>query len=96
MPALLQRLNQASPPAHRNKRKIPAFRNFRLFYKMSNPAHYLEALNVGFSYLIGFTDNRYVQETNTITELFLSLPDEGKKELLNFARYLAEKAKNQE
>jgi hypothetical protein len=53
-------------------------------------------LNVGFSYLIGFTDNRYVQETNTITELFLSLPDEGKKELLNFARYLAEKAKNQE
>jgi transcriptional regulator with XRE-family HTH domain len=55
-----------------------------------------EALNVGFSYLIGFTDNRYVQETNTITELFLSLPDEGKKELLNFARYLAEKAKNQE
>ena len=54
-----------------------------------------EALNVGFSYLIGFTDNRYVQETNTITELFLSLPD-GQKELLNFARYLAEKAKNQE
>jgi hypothetical protein len=49
MPALLQRLNQASPPAHRNKRKIPAFRNFRLFYKMSNPAHYLEALtNAGF------------------------------------------------
>ncbi len=53
-----------------------------------------EALNVGFSYLIGFTDNRYVQETNIITELFLSLPDDGKKELLNYARYLKGRTTN--
>ena len=49
-----------------------------------------EALNVGFSYLIGFTDNRYVQEVTMISELFLSLPDDGKKELLNYAKYLEE------
>ncbi|KUG04359.1 hypothetical protein ASZ90_018230 [hydrocarbon metagenome] len=47
-----------------------------------------EALNVGFSYLIGFTDNRYIQETTLISDLFLSLPDDGKKELLNYAKYL--------
>lgn len=49
-----------------------------------------EALNVGFSYLIGFTDNRYVQEINMISDLFLSLSDDGKKELLNYAKYLEE------
>jgi len=53
-----------------------------------------EALNVGFSYLIGFTDNRYVQETDIITDVFLSLPDDGKKELLNYAKYLESKAKD--
>ncbi len=51
-----------------------------------------EALNVGFSYLIGFTDNRYVQESNVLTDLFLSLPDDGKKELLNYAKYLEAKS----
>ncbi|MDD2620800.1 MAG: helix-turn-helix domain-containing protein [Syntrophomonadaceae bacterium] len=50
-----------------------------------------EALNVGFSYLIGFTDNRYVQETTIITDLFLSLSDDDKKELLSYARYLEER-----
>jgi len=50
-----------------------------------------EALNVGFSHLIGFTDNRYVQEVTTISDVFLSLPDEGKKELLNYAKYLEER-----
>ncbi len=59
--------------------------------KLIHATSIAEALNVGFSYLIGFTDNRYVQETNIITELFLSLPDEGKKELLNYARYLKER-----
>ncbi|MGI6434445.1 MAG: helix-turn-helix domain-containing protein [Syntrophomonadaceae bacterium] len=63
--------------------------------KLIHAAAIAEALNVGFSYLTGFTDNRYVQETSIITELFLSLPDDGKKELLNYARYLEERdAKN--
>lgn len=51
-----------------------------------------EALNVSFSYLIGFTDNRYVQEATKISEVFLSLPDDGKKELLNYAKYLEERS----
>lgn len=50
-----------------------------------------DALGVGFSYLIGFTDNRYVRETSMITELFLALPEESKIELLNYAKYLEER-----
>ncbi len=52
-----------------------------------------EALNVGFSYLTGFTDNRYIQETTMISDLFVSLPDDAKKELLNYARYLEARSK---
>ncbi len=54
-----------------------------------------EALNIGFSYLIGFTDNRYIKDTNTILDLFLSLSDDSKKELINYAKYLQEKEKLQ-
>ncbi|MGI6469520.1 MAG: helix-turn-helix transcriptional regulator [Syntrophomonadaceae bacterium] len=53
-----------------------------------------EALNVGFSYLIGFSDNRYVQETDAIADVFMSLPDDGKKELLNYAKYLEARSKD--
>jgi transcriptional regulator with XRE-family HTH domain len=59
--------------------------------KLIHAAAIARALNVGFSYLIGFTDNRYVQETNILTDLFLSLSDDGKTELLNYARYLETK-----
>ncbi len=56
--------------------------------KLIHAVSIAKALNIGFSYLIGFTDNRYVQETNIITDVFLSLPDDRKQELLNYARYL--------
>ncbi|MGI6435501.1 MAG: helix-turn-helix domain-containing protein [Syntrophomonadaceae bacterium] len=51
-----------------------------------------EALNVDFSYLTGFTDNRYVQETSIINDLYLSLPEDRKKELLHYAKYLEERS----
>lgn len=59
--------------------------------KLVHAASIAEALNIGFSYLIGFTENRYAREASMITELFLALSDDSKIELLNYAKYLEER-----
>lgn len=60
--------------------------------KLIHAVSIAEALNVDFSYLIGFTNNRYIQETTIINDLFLSLSEDRKKELLHYARYLEERS----
>jgi len=50
-----------------------------------------DALNVSFSYLIGFSEYKYKIEAQQISDIYMMLPDEAKKELYNFAMYLRRK-----
>lgn len=48
-------------------------------------------LGVSFNWLIGYSEHRYKIEVEHLTEIYISLNDERKKELYNFAEYLYRK-----
>lgn len=64
--------------------------------KIEHAQSIAEALKVSFSYLIGFSEHRYIIEGQHIADLYLLLSDSGKKELYNFAEFLYRKEQGNE
>lgn len=50
-----------------------------------------DVLNISFNYLIGFSEYKYKIDAQRITDIYVLLSDQGKKELYNFAEYLYQK-----
>jgi transcriptional regulator with XRE-family HTH domain len=50
-----------------------------------------DALNISFNYLVGFSEHRFKIEAQNLSDVYLELSDERKKELFNYAKYLKRK-----
>ena len=50
-----------------------------------------DALQVSYNWLIGFSEQRYKIEAQHLSEVYIQLSDERKKELYNYAEYLKRK-----
>jgi transcriptional regulator with XRE-family HTH domain len=54
-----------------------------------------DALSISFNYLIGFSEYKYKIEAKQISDVYMMLSDEAKKELYSFAEYLRKKEQEQ-
>lgn len=54
-----------------------------------------DALKISFNYLIGFSEHRYILDAEHISNVYLKLTDERKKELYNYAEYLYRKEQDE-
>ena len=75
-------LSKAAVCQYENGKHMPSIEHSRRL------AH---ALGVSYNWLIGFSEYRYKIETQHLSEVYIELSDERKKELYNFAQYLQRK-----
>lgn len=59
--------------------------------KLAHAKALADALSVSFNYLIGFSEYKYKIDAQHISDIYMLLSDESKKELYNFANYLHRK-----
>lgn len=59
--------------------------------KLAHAKALADVLSVSFNYLIGFSEYRYKIDAQRISDIYMLLSDESKKELYNYAEYLHRK-----
>lgn len=59
--------------------------------KLAHAKALADALNVSFDYLIGFSEYKLKIDPQHISDIYMLLSDESKKELYHFAEYLRRK-----
>jgi len=59
--------------------------------KLANVEALAAALDIGFNYLVGYSEQRYIIEAQHIADVYVQLTDSSKKELYNFAQFLYQK-----
>ena len=64
--------------------------------KLAHAKALADALNISFNYLIGFSEYKYKIDSQHISDIYMLLSDESKKELYNFAEYLHRKEQDNE